>query len=65
MKAKPRSRFKAGDQGAERAAYLLRKKAQLIGRVEAKDEKEALERACAEFNILPADRFRVSVKRMA
>jgi len=47
---KPATPFKAGDQGAEWAVYLLRKRAVLIGRVEAKDEKdekEALERARA------------------
>ena len=61
---KPATPFKAGDQGAEWAVYLLRKKAVLIGRVEAKDEKEALERACEEFKISAADRFRISVRKV-
>ena len=55
---------KAARGEAEWAVYMLRKRATLLGRVQAQDEKEALERGYEEFNI-PADRFRVSVKRMA
>jgi len=52
---------RSGD--VEWLVYRLRKKAQLIGRVQAKDQKEALERAYAEFQIPEHERFRISVQR--
>ena len=43
--------------------YRFAGKAKFVGRVEAKDEAEALEKAFAEFKIPPAERFRITVRR--
>jgi hypothetical protein len=43
--------------------YILRQKAQYIGRVRANDKQQALQRAYEEFNVAEADRFRISVQR--
>lgn len=47
----------------EWVAYRLRKKAERLGRVEARSEAEAIEKACAEFEIPQHERFRISVQR--
>jgi hypothetical protein len=45
--------------------YALRKKAERISSVRARDDKEALERALRECEIPEAVRWRISVKREA
>ena len=48
----------------EWGVFLLRKKAQLIGHVHAKDAMEAIDRACEKFNVTVAERFRISVQQV-
>jgi hypothetical protein len=43
--------------------YVLRQKAERIGSVEARDEKEALERAFKEYAIEMRQRWLISVQR--
>lgn len=43
--------------------YRLRKKAERLGSVEAKDQAEALAKAYELFKIPEAERFRISVQR--
>jgi hypothetical protein len=45
--------------------YLLRKKAERLGRVEAEDEVEAMARAFEQFDIGEVERWRVSVQKEA
>ena len=45
--------------------YALRKKAEKLGSVIAKDESEAVERAFKEYEIAEKERWRVSVQREA
>ena len=45
--------------------YALRKKAERISSVNAKDEKEALQRALKECEIPERERWRISVQREA
>jgi hypothetical protein len=48
----------------EWAVYLLRKRAQVLGRVMAPNEKEALQKAYGDFEIPESERFKISVKRI-
>jgi hypothetical protein len=43
--------------------YALRKKAEKLGSVTAKDEIEAVQRAFKEFDVAERERWRVSVQR--
>jgi hypothetical protein len=43
--------------------YALRKKAERIGSVDARDEEEAVKRAFKEYNVAERERWRVSVQR--
>jgi hypothetical protein len=45
------------------AVYRFAAKPKYIGRVEARDEKEALEKAFAEFKIPQHERFKFTVRR--
>ena len=45
------------------AVYRLRKKAERVGTVEARDQEEAIEKSYTELSIPERDRFRVSVQR--
>ena len=42
--------------------YALRKKAERLGSVHAKDDRQAFKRACKEHEIPQHDRFRISVQ---
>lgn len=44
------------------AVYRFAAKPKYVGRVEAKDEKEAL-KACKEYNIPQHERFKIIVRR--
>lgn len=43
--------------------YKLGKKAKWLGYVEAASEREAIDKACAEFKIAEHERFRIAVRR--
>jgi hypothetical protein len=43
--------------------YIMRAKLSWLGFVEARDEREALDKAMRDLNIRAADRFRISVRR--
>jgi hypothetical protein len=43
--------------------YIMRAKLSWLGFVEARDEREALDKAMRDLNIREADRFRISVRR--
>jgi hypothetical protein len=43
--------------------YKLAAKPKYVGRVQAKDEKEAVEKAIAEFGIPAHERFRIVARR--
>jgi hypothetical protein len=45
------------------SVYILRSKLSWIGSVEARDEKEAIDRAIEKLGVREADRFRISVRR--
>jgi hypothetical protein len=45
--------------------YALRKKAERIGTVQARDEKDAIERALKEIELPKGSQFRISVQREA
>ena len=45
--------------------YTLRKRAEKLGTVEARDEKAAIERALKEIDLPKRSRFRISVRREA
>jgi hypothetical protein len=45
--------------------YALRKRAEKLGSVEARNEKDALERALKEIELPERSRFRLSVRREA
>ena len=45
--------------------YALRKKAERLGSLRAKDDKQALQRAATEFQVPERDRWRLSVQREA
>lgn len=45
------------------AVYRLRHKAELVGRVQATDEADAIEKAIEQFDIRPAFRARLMAKR--
>jgi hypothetical protein len=45
--------------------YALRKKAERLGSVDARDEKDAIERAFKECEIAERERWRISVQREA
>ena len=45
--------------------YALRRKAERIGSVLAKDAEEARQRGIAAFRVAERDRFRISVQREA
>ena len=47
----------------EWSVYLLRKRAQRIGHVRAKDQEEALRRTYEMLEVTEAERFRVSAQR--
>jgi hypothetical protein len=43
--------------------YRFAAKPKFVGTVEARDEKEALKKAFAEFNIPEHERFKITVRR--
>ena len=45
--------------------YSLRKRAEKLGTVEARDEKTAIERALKEIELPKRSQFRISVRREA
>ena len=63
ISASPPAPYKARPGDVEWAVFRLRHKAQLIGHVQAKDQKEALARAVEELKIPEHERFRISVQR--
>ena len=45
------------------SVHMMKAKLTYLGSVEARDEKEATDKAIRDLNIREADRFRISVKR--
>jgi len=45
------------------ALYALRKKAERLGTVEARNEKDAIERALKEIKVRKASQFPISLRR--
>lgn len=55
--------MKRAGKTSDWVVYRFAAKPKYIGRVEAKDEKEALEKAFAEFDIPKHEWFKITVRR--
>ena len=54
---------KQSGEPAQWIVHIMRTKLAYLGRVEARDEAEAREKALKQLDIRPVDQFRISVRR--
>jgi hypothetical protein len=58
-----KKKAEAATREPEWGVFILKKKAQRVGSVQARTKEEAPERAYEELAVAPGDRFRISVQR--